>query len=138
MIEISGLKPSAPIDRPTTRSSQASASFSVATPARGRAAEAASETPAVMLAGLLALQSDETDEARDREAKRRGQDMLAELAALQRALLSDAAGGAVPVEQLRRLERLATEIPPPADPRLREVMDAITLRVRVELARYRI
>ena len=73
-----------------------------------------------------------------REARRRGQDLLAELAALQRALLSDAAEGGVPVQQLRRLEQLAAEVPAAADPRLREVMEAITLRVRVELARYRI
>ena len=88
-----------------------------------------------MLAGLLALQAEDCDEARDREARRRGHDMLAELAALQRALLIE---GGVPVDQLRRLEGLAADTPPCSDQRLREVMEAITLRVRVELARFRI
>jgi hypothetical protein len=88
-----------------------------------------------MLAGLLALQAEDCDESRDRAARRRGQDLLTQLAALQRALLSE---GGVPVEQLRELERMVAETPPVSDPRLREVLDAITLRVRVELARFRI
>jgi hypothetical protein len=97
--------------------------------------EASTEPPAVMLAGLLALQAEDGDEARDREARRRGHDMLAELAALQRTLLAE---GGVPVDQLRRLEALAADPPSASDPRLCGVIEAIKLRVRVELARFRI
>jgi hypothetical protein len=88
-----------------------------------------------MLAGLLALQAEDCDDARDRDARRRGHDMLAELATLQRALLTE---GGVPIDQLHKLDELATDAPPVSDPRLRAVMEAITLRVRVELARFRV
>jgi hypothetical protein len=88
-----------------------------------------------MLAGLLALQAEDCDESRDRAARRRGQDLLASLAALQRALLSEAG---VPVDQLRQLEQMVADAPLASDPHLREILDAITLRVRVELARFRI
>ena len=135
MSVISGLGAASPAGRTSTRSEQPAAAFAVVVPARARAAEAPAEPPAVMLAGLLALQAEDCDESRDRQARRRGQDLLAELAALQRALLSE---GGVPLDQLRNLERLIAEAPPAADPRLREIMDAITLRVRVELARFRI
>ena len=135
MSVISGLGAASPAGRTSTRSEQTASGFAVATPARPRAAEAPAEPPAVMLAGLLALQAEDCDESRDRQARRRGQDLLAELAALQRALLSE---GGVPLEQLHSLERLVAEAPPVSDPRLREIIDAITLRVRVELARFRI
>ena len=135
MAIISGLGPASPADRTPARPGRSVSSFSMAPTTRSRAAEAATEPPAVMLAGLLALQAEDCDEARDREARRRGHDMLAELAALQRALLIE---GGVPVDQLRRLEGLAADTPPCSDQRLREVMEAITLRVRVELARFRI
>jgi hypothetical protein len=88
-----------------------------------------------MLSGLLALQAEDCDQPRDREARRRGHDMLAELAALQRALLAE---GGVPIDQLRRLEGLVADSLPASDPRLREAIEAIRLRARVELARFRI
>jgi hypothetical protein len=130
---VSGLGPAAPTGRTSARSGQSPSGFAVSVPARARATEAPAETPAVMLSRLLALQAEDCDESRDRAARRHGQDLLAQLAALQRALLS-AAG--VPAGQLRELARMVAETPPVSDPRLREVLDAITLRVRIELARF--
>ncbi len=68
----------------------------------------------------------------DRAARRRGRDMLAALAELQRALLGGDAGPA-----LARLAVLATEVPRAFDPGLDAVVSAIALRARVELARPR-
>lgn len=135
MAIISGLGPASPAGRTPARPGRLAPGFNMPPTARSRAAEAAAEPPAVMLAGLLALQAEDCDEAQDREARRRGHDMLAELAALQRALLTE---GGVPIDQLRKLEGLAADTPPVSDPRLRAVMEAITLRVRVELARFRV
>jgi hypothetical protein len=87
----------------------------------------------VALPGMLMLQEVEAPDQRDRAARRRGQELLAELAALQRALL--AAGGDVPAA-LHRLAGLARAVPPAADPALRQAVAAIVLRSRVELARY--
>jgi hypothetical protein len=136
MSVISGLGPASPIGRPAGRLGRPAGGFSVPTAGRSGITAAAEEAPAVMLAGLLALQAEDSDEPRDREARRHGQDMLAELTGLQRVLLADGADGGVPVDQLRRLARLAADVPAAADPRLRDVMEAITLRARVELARY--
>ena len=135
MSVISGLGAASPAGRTSTRPEQPAAGFAVSSPPRPRPADAPAEPPAVMLAGLLAIQAEDCDETRDRQARRRGQDLLAALAALQRALLSE---GGVPLDQLRNLERLVADAPPASDPRLREIMDAITLRVRIELARFRI
>jgi len=136
MTVINGLGPAAPISGTAARQGRAAGGFSVPTAVRGGRTVAAEEAPAVLLAGLLALQAEDSGEARDREARRHGHDLLAELAALQRALLADGADGGVPVEQLRRLAGLAATVPAAADARLREVMEAITLRARVELARF--
>ncbi len=136
MTVINGLGPASPISGTAARQGKAATGFGVSTAARGGTTTAAAEAPAVMLAGLLALQAEDSGDALDREARRHGHDLLAELVALQRALLADGADGGVPVDQLRRLATLAAVVPPAADQRLREVMEAITLRARVELARF--
>lgn len=102
-------------------------------PAHGRPAPAAPAAE-VALSGILTLQEVDAPEQRDRDARRRGQDLLAELAALQRALLS--AAGTAPAAALQRLATLAQAVPPAADPALRQAVAAIVLRCRVELARY--
>jgi hypothetical protein len=136
MTVINGLGPVSPISGTAARQGRAAAGFGVPTAARAGGTIAAEEAPAVMLAGLLALQAEDSGEELDREARRHGHDLLAELAALQRALLADGADGGVPVDQLHRLATLAAAVPAAADPHLREVMEAITLRARVELARF--
>ncbi len=80
---------------------------------------------------MLSLQEFGGDAAADREASRRGEDMLAALAELQRALL----GGVDTVETMQRLAELAAAVPRAANPQLAALVSAINIRVRVELAR---
>ena len=87
---------------------------------------------AVSLATMLALQ-DEGEPVEDREARRHGRDLLAELDALHAALL----GRPGAFDGLRRLATLVDHPPAMAqDPRLADAVAEISLRARVELARY--
>lgn len=102
-------------------------------PERGQAPTVAPAAE-VALSGMLLLQEVDDPGHRDRAARRRGQGLLAELAALQRALLS--ASGDTPAAALHRLAALAQAVPLAADPALRQAVAAIVLRCRVEFARY--
>ncbi len=100
------------------------------------AAETAKTAPAaapveVALGGMLALQEAESGAVRDREARRRGQDLLAALTRLQRALLA----GEDVLAVLRTLAELSEDVPEAADAGLRAAVAAVVLRARVELAR---
>jgi hypothetical protein len=97
--------------------------------------EAAAETGATGAAapvglGLLALQEGGDRATRDQAAWRRAESILQELQALQRDLLHDA-------PDMNRLERLAAfeTGEAGADPFLRDAVEAVVLRARVELAR---
>ena len=94
-------------------------------------ADAATQTEAVALTSMLSLQEFGGDAAADRDASRRGEDMLSALAELQRALL----GGVDTVETMQRLAELAVAVPRAANPQLAALVSAINIRVRVELAR---
>jgi len=98
--------------------------------ARTAAAGPAPGVEEVGLAGMLALQELPDPALADREARRRGHDILAALAELQRAMLgpgeADTAG----------LVALAAAVPQADDPALRAIMAAITLRARIEAARH--
>lgn len=119
---------------PTGRGAGRTASTGFHLPLQQPAGPAATAPAAeVALSGMLALQELEQGEVQDREARRRGQDLLTELAALQRAVL---AGPGADTASLHRLAALAQSVPQAADPRLRQVVAAIALRSRVELARY--
>lgn len=83
------------------------------------------------LGGMLGLQEQEDGAARDRGARRHGQALLRELAALQRSLL---AGPGDP-EALQRLTALGRATPEFSDPGLSSVVKAIALRAAIELAR---
>jgi hypothetical protein len=83
------------------------------------------------LGSMLALQEMGAGSVRDREARRRGQGLLAALAALQRGLLD----GDDDLAALQRLADLAEAAPDAEDKRLGAVLSAIVLRARVELAR---
>ena len=83
----------------------------------------------VGLSGLLAMQEAEAGFVQDREARRHGQAVMAELAALQRELLGG--GGA----SLDRLAALGRHSPQAADPRLAAVLRAVQMRAQIELAR---
>jgi hypothetical protein len=96
---------------------------------------AAGATPvcAAGLGAMLALQEAESGAVRDREARRHVEDLLAELARLQHALLGNGPDSAT----LERLAALARTLPEAADPRLGALLRAVALRAQVELARYR-
>ncbi len=93
-------------------------------PTTGVSGPAAVGTPS-----MLALQEMPDPHLADREARRRGQDILAALAALQRALL-----GAGPMDA-DALVRLAQDVPQASDPALRAAISALVLRARIEGAR---
>ncbi|BDG73033.1 flagellar assembly protein FliX [Roseomonas fluvialis] len=99
-----------------------------ATEAEG--AQAAERPAAASAIGLLALQETAPAAERDARARRRADAMLDELSALQRDLLRGRADPA----RLRRLADL-TQGETAADPALAEAVAAISLRVRIELAR---
>lgn len=92
-----------------------------------RAPEAAPVTAAMP---LLALQEAGDATERDRRARRRGEAILADLGALQLALLE----GRDPASILGRLEALAAG-EAAFDPRLAEILDEVRLRAKVEAAR---
>ncbi len=105
--------------------------FRVGGGAAAAAGTQAAESPAAASAiGLLALQETAPAAERDARARRRGDAMLRELAALQRDLLA----GRADAGRLHVLAELAAG-EAAADPALAEAVDAIALRVRIELAR---
>ncbi|TDH58525.1 hypothetical protein E2C06_32160, partial [Dankookia rubra] len=98
-------------------------------------AEAAAESAAAGAAapvglGLLGLQDSGDRAARDQAARRRAESILQELQSLQRELLHDG-------PDMNRLERLAAleTGEDGADPSLRDAVQSVVLRARVELAR---
>ncbi len=111
---------------------QGAAGFAVPLDGNVPAQEAAASS-GVGAAGMLSLQEQPQPQAGDRPARRRGQDMLDELAALQRDMLT--AQGPTPAT-LRRLACLAEDVPVAQTAALAEAVAAIKLRAVVELARY--
>jgi hypothetical protein len=100
-------------------------------PADTSQAAAVAETPAMSPASMLSLQEVGGETVEDREARRHGNDMLAALGELQRALLA----GGTDAGALQRLVDLSTSVVRATDPRLAALVSAITVRARVELAR---
>lgn len=105
--------------------------FCVAEPPFPAARTPAGAVAPAALLGLLAVQEAEGAAARDRDARRRGKQMLDELARLQRALLT----GRADRDGLRALAALAAESGDAADPALATLVRAVAVRARVELAR---
>ncbi len=99
-------------------------------------ASAAAPAPAAAptsLHGLLALQEADADAVQDRAAQRHAGSMLAELSAIQRALLQDNPAGTSAA--LARLSGLTRDGTAALDPRLAAVIRAITMRAAVEAPR---
>ena len=88
------------------------------------------KTAPVSASLMLALQETMTSEAGDREARQHGQKLLAALAELQRALLSDGCS-----DVLGKLLLLTTTMPDTVSPELASAINSIRLRARIELAR---
>ena len=80
---------------------------------------------------ILGAQEQSGAAVQDREARRRGQELLRALSRVQQAML---AGGDAD-EPLGDLARLAADLPPAAYRGLRAALQAVALRARVELAR---
>ena len=93
--------------------------------------EAGAAEGVTIAASLIALQETMLAAERDREARARADRMLDELAVLQQAML----GGRLPVARLEHLAALADQPGLAADGRLAEIVGAVSLRARVELAR---
>lgn len=112
------------------------ASFRLPNPADTAQGVAASSTAATRgLDALLALQETgvaaDNPAVRDREARRHGRAILEALAELQKALL----GGSDDSEVLGRLGALLGSLPPAADAGLAVLLNSVSLRARIELAR---
>lgn len=117
--------------RPGRTGGRGAGGFTVGQPGAAAAAGPQAAGAAVPVGlGLLALQEGGDAPSRDRSARRRAESILDELQALQCDLLR---GGGDP----GRLERLAAlqSGEEGADPILRQAVQAIVLRARVELAR---
>lgn len=84
----------------------------------------------VALPSLLAMQEAQSAALQDREARRHGQAVIQELAALQRGMLGESG------PDLTRLAGLAERTIDAADPALAGILRAIQLRAGIELARY--
>ncbi len=100
-------------------------------PADTSQATAVAETSAMSPASMLSLQEVSGETVEDREARRHGNDMLAALGDLQRALLT----GGRDASALQRLMQLSASGTRATDPRLAAMISAIVVRVRVELTR---
>ena len=112
-----------PVSGGGTLGEPASAKADAAAPTQGLSAMLAVQETA--LAGVSVAQP------RDRQARRRAQDLLSALAGLQRSLLG--AGDAA--MQHEALRALLQDMPVAADPALAAIVGAIALRAEVELAR---
>lgn len=88
--------------------------------------------PPAALGSVLALQEQAADVIRDRQARQHGHALLQALASLQHALL---AGGCC-AGTLRHLAALADTCPAPPHPGLAAVLQGLSLRAQVELARH--
>ncbi len=106
--------------------------FSVTAGAAPAAAAAPAPAAPVAVDTLLALQEMPGEGVRDRAARRHGEAMLRLLAALQRARLGE------PGPMAAVLAELGGSVhggPEATDPGLRQLVSAIALRAKIELAR---
>ncbi|WP_165585396.1 flagellar assembly protein FliX [Roseococcus sp. SYP-B2431] len=101
-----------------------------ALPEAERGQEPAAAAPVASHPGLIGLQEGLSDTERDGAAQRRGKALLEELEGLQLALLT----GRIDPGRLSRLAQLAGG-ESGADPALRDLLRAISLRARIELER---
>ncbi len=129
MIPIQGTGAFRPVGAAAARPAARSGGFSVGGSPAAAAGGAVAETS---LSGLLALQEAGSGVVQDREARRHGHDLLAQLSALQRDLLAGPPDAAC----LSRLASLAACVPEAADPGLRDIVAEIALRARIEIVRY--
>jgi hypothetical protein len=126
MTRVSALSGVAPVRSGGTAGRTGSVGFTPRQPATA----SAGPVSAVIPAGLIALQEDTCPQHRDRSARRGGERVLGALGAIQIATLNEDGGAA-----LAALNDAIATMTEPADPVLRQIIGAIRLRARVELAR---
>ena len=114
------------------RAGSSGGAFGVATPEAAETRLVGAASCLTGLDGLLAMQEAETSEVGERQARRHGQTILAELTRLQLSLLG---AGTMPTSELTRLAELVEAVPFSADAGLRAVLQSIALRAKIELAR---
>ncbi len=131
MTRIDGLGGPRPPARSTTGRAPEGGRFVLPDSAEPEAAGVAGAATVGALDGMLALQEMQGDSVGDRLARRRGHSILKILTRLQMAQL----GGPAGADTLQTLAELAEGIPQADDPELAAVLEAVTLRARVELAR---
>ena len=134
MAAIEGIGRSGAVRAGARARTRASSGFTVPDEPAASTPAATEATPATALASMLNLQELGSETADDVEARRHGHDLLTALAELQRALLL----GHDDATALERVADLATSVPPANDRRLAEIVSAIIVRARVELARRRL
>jgi len=103
-----------------------------AVPAAADQPFAAAPTAAPPLDSMLALQEQAADVTQERQARQHGHALLQALAALQTALLA----GRAERESLEQLATLTAACPAAADPALAAIIQGLSLRAQVELARH--
>ena len=133
MVKITGYGPIATPSR-VGRAGVAQGRFRLPSDASAAAAETRDSRAAegvTIAPSLLALQETMLAAERDREARARADRMLEELGHLQQAMLS----GRLSADRLGQLAALAEQPGLAADPRLAEIVGAVSLRAKVELAR---
>lgn len=99
--------------------------------AEGVRATRAAAVPACALGAMLAAQEQAFETIRDRQARRRGQDMLRALRSVQAAMVADRDDP----DALGMLASLAGDAVETDTPALAAALGSIVLRARVELAR---
>ena len=124
---IEGIRRTSPSAPPRLRSSAGGFALAYA----DRPAAPAATAAAMPLDCILALQEQAEDATRDRQARQHGHALLQALAALQHSLLQ----GAGEIEPLQKLSALVATAPATPDPALAAILQGITLRAQVELAR---
>jgi hypothetical protein len=126
---IEGLRRAAPPAPPRLRPGTGGFALSFAA---DRPAGPAATAATMPLDCMLALQEQTEDVTRDRQARQHGHTLLQALAALQHSLLQ----GAGEIESLQKLAALLANAPAAADPALAAILQGITVRAQVELARH--
>lgn len=132
MAGIDAVGPSGAARAPRTTRGRGGERFTLASPDPADAGQAAATVRPAEPLGMLALQEIGDEPVQDRAARRHGRALVAALGQLQLGLLDGADDPAV----LQRLADLAASVPPAATPGLAEVLQAVVLRARVELARH--
>ncbi len=134
MVDLNPIRTAGPIGRIIALRPRAprAGGFNIPEDLAAAPARASAPPSTVSLSALLSLQS-EAEPVQDRAARQHGRALLDELNTLHQALL----GNFRNFKGLSALKDLATTPPAAAeDARLRDAVAEITLRARIELARY--